>query len=730
MTVLLVAGMRAGDAFGQSATWNQTGAGPFTWSTGSNWVGGSAANGVDNTASFTTNLTANQTVTLSGPQTIGSITFTDSTTPSHDLTISSNTLTMDVTSGTPIIDVTQSGRTLTISSVIAGNDGLQKNGPGTLTFNGSNTFTGGLTINAGTVGTGTATALGNGTVFLGDTTGSSSATISHNLPGDRTYANTITVRSGSSGTKSITQTSSGSTIYTGNFTLDGNLAWDLGSTATVLKTTGVVSGNGSMTFSGSSTGTIGFGGNNTYTGGTTINPGVTIAVLQDPTGTAGNPTTGSFGSGTAPLVLNGGQMRSSTAGSRSVGNVVTLAADMTFVTIAGEQTLTFTGPATMNASRTLTVNVGSTVAGRSVTFTGAIGDGGSGFGLTKAGAGNGTLVLSGNNTFSGPTAVTGGILSLGNSLSLQNSALDTATSVTGNASAGLRTTVTTLTLGGLTGNKNFAATGGVFSTSSGGYGSVTALTLNPGTGASHVYSGNITNGASGMNLVKSGAGTQTLNGTNTYNGTTTISGGTLALGASGTIDNTSGVVLASGTFDVSAKGIGGYSTANLSGNGDVVGALTVTNQLSIGSSPGTIDFESLSLGGSSTFLYEVTGGGSTADLGNVSAALDLGSATLDMVQLGTYTLGNKFTLFGYNSGNLTGTFIGLPNGTTFNDAGGDWQINYADSSAGLNGGAGNLFVTVTAVPEPTTLALLAACAGLMGLGVNRRFHRGRIAAKP
>jgi hypothetical protein len=43
-----------------------------------------------------------------------------------------NLLTLDVASGAPAINVTQSGRTLTIDSVIAGSDGLQKTGAGVL----------------------------------------------------------------------------------------------------------------------------------------------------------------------------------------------------------------------------------------------------------------------------------------------------------------------------------------------------------------------------------------------------------------------------------------------------------------------------------------------------------------------------------------------------------------------------------------------------------------------
>ena len=219
-------------------------------------------------------------------------------------------------------------------------------------------------------------------------------------------------------------------------------------------------------------------------------------------------------------------------------------------------------------------------------------------------------------------------------------------------------------------------------------------------------------------LTKVGAGTQTLSGINTYSGPTTISGGTLALGANGSIDNTSGIVLAGGVFNVTAKA-GGTSTATLTGTGSVVGSLTITNQLAIGSpAVGTMAFGNLTLGPTSTYAFDVTGGGSLADLGNVSGLLSLADATLSMTQLGSYTLGDKFTLFSYPAGNFTGGFAGLTQNATFTAAGGEWRINYTDSSAGLNGGTGTAFVTVVAVPEPTTLVLLVS--GGIALGMIRR----------
>jgi hypothetical protein len=132
-----------------------------------------------------------------------------------------------------------------------------------------------------------------------------------------------------------------------------------------------------------------------------------------------------------------------------------------------------------------------------------------------------------------------------------------------------------------------------------------------------------------------------------------------------------------------------------------------------------MNLSSLSLGSGSTYLYEMTGGGTAADLGDIAGALTIDTATiLDLVELGTYTIGNKFTLFAYD-GTLTGNFSGLLDESTFtDDLLNSWMINYDDTTAGLNGGVSisNTYVTITAIPEPSAAIL----AGLGGLALLRR----------
>ena len=129
----------------QDGSWLGDSAGD--WTDGTKWTDGLIANGADFTATFGNVITTARTITLNGNRTIGNITASDT---SHHFTLTGNTLTLDRTSGVPTINVV-SNRELTIESIVAGDDGVQKSGGGTLTLKGTNTFSGGLTIKAGTV---------------------------------------------------------------------------------------------------------------------------------------------------------------------------------------------------------------------------------------------------------------------------------------------------------------------------------------------------------------------------------------------------------------------------------------------------------------------------------------------------------------------------------------------------------------------------------------------------
>lgn len=137
----VIAGYRAaGTWLGVSGNWNEPAV----------WTDGSFVDGIDAFANFVgTNITADKIITLNGNRTVSNIRFTDDGVSSHNLTLTGSTLTFDVRSGTPSINVTQADRTLTIASAVAGGDGIQKAGSGRVTLSGGSSYTGNITVQAG-----------------------------------------------------------------------------------------------------------------------------------------------------------------------------------------------------------------------------------------------------------------------------------------------------------------------------------------------------------------------------------------------------------------------------------------------------------------------------------------------------------------------------------------------------------------------------------------------------
>jgi autotransporter-associated beta strand protein len=220
------------------------------------------------------------------------------------------------------------------------------------------------------------------------------------------------------------------------------------------------------------------------------------------------------------------------------------AGSLSFNTISGSGTVTLSGGTITLASAT-SINALTSTQTHTISSTLA----GAATSMTKTGLG--TIVLSGSNTYAGSTIISAGTLTLGNANALANSPLDTATSIAGTASSGLKATVASLTFGGISGNKDLAS---VFTTTSGGFGSLSSLTLNPANAVITTYSGIISDGAVGMTLTKNGAGTQVLQGANSYTGATTVNAGTLTLDYS-TQDNnklsdTGALVLGNGTINL------------------------------------------------------------------------------------------------------------------------------------------------------------------------------------
>ncbi|MEI8039274.1 MAG: autotransporter-associated beta strand repeat-containing protein, partial [Verrucomicrobiota bacterium] len=603
--------------------------------------------------------------------------------------------------------------------------------------NGNTIFSGGIT------GTGNVSV--NTTLTLGNETFSGAAL---NFTGALTFNNDtvvngtfVTAAIGSNVTALIkngskTLTLSGTNLYTGTTTLtggtlsvatigDGGVAGNLGKASnaasnlvfnggTLQYTGATASTNRNFTLNNSTTGTVDVSTNNlTLSGATTATSGALTKIGAGILTLTGNNlhtglttvTTGTLAEGasnalaTGDLTVNGATAIFDLGASHtdSVGTV----------TLDGGGSITGTGTSALTSTGTFEVKNGT---------AGAILAGGIALNKTTSG----TATLTGANTYTGATNVSLGTLHVNNTLASTTYGLSGGSLTLGVSNVLPTTAAITLTGGTLAlgAYNNTVASVSLISGSITGSGTLTS------TSGYDVQSGSASAIlAGGVGLNKSGGGTVTLTGANTYSGATVISGGTLALGSAGSINTTSGVNLGTGggTFDVSAKS-GGYTLGTLTGSGTVLGSLTVSTTLAIGNSPGTANFSDLTLGAASTYSYQVTGGATTADLGNVAGNLTIQSgAILNLIQLGSYTPNDKFTLFAYTSGNLSGTFTGLADDSTFTTTGlggGIWKIDYNDKTAGLNGGVGTSFVTVTAIPESG--AALLGSLGMLALLRRRR----------
>ncbi|ENL1538394.1 autotransporter-associated beta strand repeat-containing protein, partial [Salmonella enterica] len=377
---------------------------------------------------------------------------------------------------------------------------LTKTGAGTLILNAENTYTGGTTISDGTLVANNVEALGTGNV-------TDNARLELNTGGD--FDNAISgsgqvVKSGDE-----TLTLSGANSYTGGTTISGGTlvasnvealgTGDVTDNATLELNTGgtfdnVISGSGQVVKSGDETLTL--SGANSYTGGTTISGGTLVASNVEALGT-GDITDN------ATLELNaGGDFANNIGGTGSVVK----SGDKT-LTLSG--TNTYTGGTTISGGTLVASNVNALGSGN-VTDNATLelstgGDFANNIGGTGSvvKSGDETLTLSGANSYTGGTTISGGTLVASN--------------------------VEALGTGDVTDNAT--------------------LELNTG--------GDFDNAISGSGqVVKSGDKTLTLSGANSYSGATTISGGTLiathvnALGT-GAIDNRASLLLdASGQFTV------------------------------------------------------------------------------------------------------------------------------------------------------------------------------------
>ncbi|MBL9117010.1 MAG: autotransporter-associated beta strand repeat-containing protein [Verrucomicrobiaceae bacterium] len=397
-----------------ASTWTQTAGGAQSWTTASNWIMNTVPTTVaGDTVDFSTvDIAANTTLTLGADRTGGLWKFGDLSGTETWTVNAGNTITL--AGAAPTIEVDNNSAQL--NNVVAGTAGLEKTGAGNLILAGSNTYTGGTTITAGTLTLNTTTALGGGTITLGDNT---------NNP----YLNNA---SGS------TLSYAGSMVWAGNFRLGGN--WDFGTSPVSINVSSTQEIYGTVTIGGVISGTVGINkqgtgnlilnGLNTFTGGVVARQGtVTINTIKNygTPSSLGAATTGSItiapnnsttlaytGTGDTtnrPIQIGGTGSAGTTATVSNNGTgalIFTAAAFNTPVGITAGSAARVLGLAGSFGSSATPNEVQGVIADN--TLNGATAPA-SQVSLSKSGTG--AWKLSGANTYTGTTTISGGTLILG-----------------------------------------------------------------------------------------------------------------------------------------------------------------------------------------------------------------------------------------------------------------------------------------------------------------------------
>jgi autotransporter-associated beta strand protein len=353
--------------------------------------------------------------------------------------------------------------------------------------------------------------------------------------------------------------------------------------------------------------------------------------------------TGNLSGFTGKLILaqvNGGMVVNLNSGSSNLGNPATATPDQ--ITIANGCALAdAVGLAFTNANGGFTllggngsINAAATsLIGEPITdLTNGVASAAS---LTSGGAG--TLILSNaNNTYSGGTTISAGVLQLGVNNAIPGNTI--AGDVTDNATLDLNTH--NATINGLNGS-------GTVDTVAGG---TPTLTIGAN-GDNGTFSGTIQNSSGTLSLAKVGAGTETLSSGYTYSGNTVVAGGTLSLTTSGSLPSTPGGLIVSNLANLTINASSGTALpANnvvLATNGTVNLAL---NPTAIGiNASGNLTYQD---NATNNFAFGTVTGNPTAPAINVAGGIFAPGSNVVINITATGLKIGTFTLIKYTTGTL------------------------------------------------------------------------------
>jgi autotransporter-associated beta strand protein len=557
--------------------------------------------------------------------------------------------------GSNVLYLGTDGGSISISSIINGAGATQdgtttsifKDGSGTLTLTGANTFTGDTRISAGKITVGSGGSLGSGSdVFLAN-----AGTLEVN-------ANTAvaSVQEWAGSNSGVIAIGTGATL-----TIDG------ANKGTLYQNS--ISGLGGLTMAGSGTTSLSLFGTQSYSGLTSVSGGKisTGVVLSNSSGVA--VSGGTFETSAVNILKDTATVTISGTGAYSLGGNDTVAS----LTMTGG---TLSGAGTMTATSAFNIQAGTISAGL-----------GGSVGLNKTGSG--TATLSGSSSYSGKTTISAGILEVTSSNALGNGGAGNGVDIASGARLRATANMTNARAITITSGTGFVeASSGTTNTMSGTL-TKDGTTLVLGGGGTHIVNGSIVGASANSDLVVSNS-TTTINTANSYNGPTLIvAAGTLNNGINNALPTDTALTLGQSgetSSTTNRYNLNGYSqtvasVATAGSSVNIVTNSTGTGNLTLNSSSAK-SISNLTMGGTGLTLTK-----SGANTVTLASGNNIGPGTI-AIQQGTLLLGAANQIGDSTAINLSG---GILSTAGYADAAGKLTVSANSTIQGLNSTSGAAF---------------------------------------